>query len=816
MEPKQDPNAPEAPSVDAARSRFLDSMGLGEASLKDLTAEGGDTEQVALSSLPEDFEVPGASGKDTVVPRVAGVQIRPMNDAAPVADPVPTGSDSDDEAKAEGDSWEMPTVASLDAGESVEETAEAVEAEEDGFPAESVEAEEERLEAEESNSAPEAAETLFLTCPKCEGELVLHREHVGVEGACVWCNTKIVAAESGMDGEVRVFAVFQPDFLRDQEETFEEQPQEPIEQDEAPARKETPEQSGETIEEEPVRETMPEVEEPEPFPAAGFSTDPQPALEEMPPAPMPDLPDGFAETAPAFPEAEEAPAAIEEPTELPSSGFEMPSDGFASTSAPSISDGPGGTFPGPDTEEASAMETNPAPTPVEGMPFPNALEPLPSGFGAESVEEPPAESAPTTEPAGFGDFLQEEAPSEDSAPASAGFESFSEEAEADAEPQPSSGFGEVLSKAASWSGDVQPEAAPESEAPATAVPEGFDASPGFASAFDAPAAADLPESTGEADEMPSAFSTEPMGAADAFAAPMESDAPPPLTELEPALAAGSMEEAEFGGDLPAPAEEQPIDEAPSGFSIPSTSEEGPFGFDDAFPGEEPKSTTEEKAPENPFTEEAGSDANEMASKSWGESPPLGGLESPMSSAPEEALEGDSDEDDFMQALSGPESPTPDAEKSGSGFATASPSALFGGDDDEKPAGPPAISEEAKEAPEAEPQLAVEKPADDPESAEDAVAEAISLPETGAAPTVTSQPLGGKTKRPRKGLVVFVVLLIGLTCGAALASFMLPVEDYVLRARAFMEETFDPAAVSNPVVPSELMTPATETTTPEAN
>ena len=171
----------------------------------------------------------------------------------------------------------------------------------------------------------------------------------------------------------------------------------------------------------------------------------------------------------------------------------------------------------------------------------------------------------------------------------------------------------------------------------------------------------------------------------------------------------------------------------------------------------------------------------------------------------------------MEALSGPESSAPEPEQSQSGFATASPSALFGGEKDENPAGPPAIPEETNEAPpEPEPQQEVQEEAEAPESAEEAVAEAISLPKAGATPTVTSQPLGGKTKRPRKGLVVFVVLLIGLTCGAALASFMLPVEDYVLKARAFMEETFDPAAVSNPVVPPELMTPAPEATTPEAN
>lgn len=59
------------------------------------------------------------------------------------------------------------------------------------------------LRSEEDN----IEESLNLECPECAGALVLQRRHLGVKGACVWCQTPIVAAASGEDGSVRIFAL---------------------------------------------------------------------------------------------------------------------------------------------------------------------------------------------------------------------------------------------------------------------------------------------------------------------------------------------------------------------------------------------------------------------------------------------------------------------------------------------------------------------------------------------------------------------------------------------------------------------------------
>ena len=61
-------------NVEAAKSRFLDSMGLGENSLREL-AESGHVretgEPVALSSQPDDMELPGVTNKNVSI-RVQG------------------------------------------------------------------------------------------------------------------------------------------------------------------------------------------------------------------------------------------------------------------------------------------------------------------------------------------------------------------------------------------------------------------------------------------------------------------------------------------------------------------------------------------------------------------------------------------------------------------------------------------------------------------------------------------------------------------------------------------------------------------------
>jgi hypothetical protein len=52
---------------------------------------------------------------------------------------------------------------------------------------------------------------------------------------------------------------------------------------------------------------------------------------------------------------------------------------------------------------------------------------------------------------------------------------------------------------------------------------------------------------------------------------------------------------------------------------------------------------------------------------------------------------------------------------------------------------------------------------------------------------------------RKGFVVLVVVLLGFASGAALASYILPVERYVEAARAFMEARFAPKPAEMPAL-----------------
>ncbi len=66
---------------------------------------------------------------------------------------------------------------------------------------------EELAEEEKEFTNTETEEPMTLSCPKCDGELALRKEHLGVEGNCVWCESAIIAAESGVDGTVGVFLI---------------------------------------------------------------------------------------------------------------------------------------------------------------------------------------------------------------------------------------------------------------------------------------------------------------------------------------------------------------------------------------------------------------------------------------------------------------------------------------------------------------------------------------------------------------------------------------------------------------------------------
>jgi hypothetical protein len=164
-------NTPEDASSYEAKGHFLESLGLSERHLLGESSSGkvetlGD-DGVVLSSMPDDLGFPSPG-------------------------------------KAPDRNFSLSSSISAQKGR---ETALAI-----SLPAEEAN-QPEPAEATNKSTGPEASqaegpdETLHLQCPECRGSLVLSRRHINIEGACVWCQTPIVAAESARDGQVCIFPI---------------------------------------------------------------------------------------------------------------------------------------------------------------------------------------------------------------------------------------------------------------------------------------------------------------------------------------------------------------------------------------------------------------------------------------------------------------------------------------------------------------------------------------------------------------------------------------------------------------------------------
>ena len=150
------------------------------------------------------------------------------------------------------------------------------------------------------------------------------------------------------------------------------------------------------------------------------------------------------------------------------------------------------------------------------------------------------------------------------------------------------------------------------------------------------------------------------------------------------------------------------------------------------------------------------------------------------------------------------SPSPQATSqegaAATGFAGTMPSTssggVFGNMPTDKPKGPPPLANTQ------------------------ATGDAVGTPPAPApAPAPALKPQKEK-KKGRKGLIVSLVILMGFVCGAALASFVLPVDEYVDTARAFLESKLNLGGEAEPIIinqpaPAAQTPPAAEMPTSQA-
>lgn len=580
-----------------------------------------------------------------------------------------------------------------------------------------------------------------LSCPECAGDLVIKRRHLGVEGACVWCHTPIVAAETARDRQVRVFPILGG-----------------IQKTAAPV---TP----------PVQERCESSENLLPAPVKPLETKEDPSLACTPetawsPAVLPSTPvvadseassnEGNFGFAPSFEPAlrNEVPAIGESANEeLVATEGSMPmdlEDLYASTGfgapAEEATDEPGfgetlantaTGMPGFNPAGFGAFLQSPTPPSEVERKADQPASPW-SGSGNPSFEnlEPPADFSPILDEA---------------APAVAGFSSPSpwgppislvpDETVIDAPPTriteetPLSDWASAFENPpqAEDSASTPKDTAPETLSPAPA-PAGFSGFTGFESAFGAssaePKKADPAPASGDA---PSGF--------------FFNSAPASTTLF------GRSEGGEASFAVPGHC-----------FSTGSSSEPEPKTFEALFPSASEEGTrssifeASEPDPNGPGTAlfDAGEEEPHFPSIKQGTS-----------------LFGDSP---FVSFQDEPATETSQAPAQGqvSSFS----------DFNAAPVPPPV-------APEILPAPSPSAPA---------------IPSAPSAPAIPTLPLATKPKpKVRKGFLVLMVIIVGFASGAALASFVLPVDEYVQTARAFMEKKFNPAGITPQTQPDPIPT-----------
>lgn len=569
-------------------------------------------------------------------------------------------------------------------------------------------------------------ETLHLHCPQCRGALVLKRRHLGVEGACVWCHVPLVAAEAPEAGRIRIFPVLVAGSS-------------PLLPPPAPAREEE------------------NSDRPTPHPASEQGTGFQmtaletkagaaakPAEAEAPISSG--FASGFSEPFPGTVESAPAISTQSSPTPVAEPGLsESPTPGFS------------GFVP---------AETKPAPAPETSQ----AVGPqaFPGGFVLPATVEPtsPAADLPTPETDklaisatpdlddlySVGGFLGNNGPAPSTPATTSAAPSPSPGFATDfAEPAPSSGFSEP----SPWGPPTLAPATPPST-PTRGREESTPAAVGFSS-MDSP------------DDAPPAAIPDGFGTA---------------SGKEEAKAPGPSWEEAFGAPSPA--------SSPSGFSIPEAS---------AIPMDRNALSSHQM---DAVSENAGSAVAKEPESKWMAPPREPDLSSSFAppahgfSTGSSELFGESDDAPVLFGDPGfgppmpwddknpddaPASLDPVEEKTartGTAETSGLGESLFGS--------PKAASNLFGPSPEALPELPA--PVETVETVDAPVSSPTPAP-LPVSPVVTHAPGVMKPKRKvRKGFLILMVVIVGFAAGAALASFVLPIEEYVNAARGFMEKTFN--------------------------
>jgi len=704
-------NSSESPSSGAARNRFLDSLGVGENALRSLE---GSQEEIAnadeglvLSSQPE-VEAPDAS-VDLSKGRAISISVNrgaAINRSLEITVPASPKADGTGEASVN------PPVSG------VEDDLETI---------------------------------INLSCPECAGDLVIKRRHLGVEGACVWCHTPIVAAETARDRQVRVFPLLGGI------------------------------KKAETTDVSAVQES-------------------HESTADLSPAPAPHAP--WKPLAEAVESGFSMKSEIEAPTPV------LPDPQVKQDQAESFY---GGNFgfspsfePAPLEDNSAAEDDASEVTPSTGQPVPMDLDDLYAspGFGSpadEKKDEPGFGETMTNapkggaafNPAGFGAFLQSPAPVAD-------------REIAEVPPTP-------------WSGASAPTSLSHAPlAPASRVQdEGPSPSGGFASPAPwGPPTSFVPDET-VIDAPPALIKedTSPSDWASAFETPREpessvsrhNDTAPESLSAPPAFAGF---ESAFGSSSPESEKLKPTGasaEAPSGFFF-SNAPASTMLF-----GRSESAGESFAMPGHCFSTGSSSEP-EVEAKTFDALFPSSSVEevqSPIFEAAEMDMPGE-----FPAASEtvGADPLFPSINQGPSLFGDSA----FVSFHDEPVAEPSPAPAAATGSAFSDPKPASFSPAGEPQNSP---APAISESVIPAIPAISSLPLGHQTKpkpKVRKGFIVLMVIIVGFASGAALASFVLPVDEYVQTARAFMEKKFNPSGMTPQTLPLPLQTgneTATEITEP---